>query len=122
MPRRPRIVNGTSFTAAAWAQLLLVPLISGGIILAGFYYTTGDRLNQHEAAIAVIQKAEQKDRETADKRREEIRNEYFTYQQKTNEILSKLDTRLAISETKQETANQTLSKIADQLSKISSFK
>jgi hypothetical protein len=123
MPRR--LNNGSSFTAAAWLQILAVPIVSGAIIITGFYYTTGARLSEHDAAILDIKKTNaselsdaKKDKDEEARSREKTRNEYLTYQQKTNDILGKLDTRLAVSETKQETANQTLQKIADQLSRI----
>ena len=107
------------FNMATLVQVGLIPLITGIIILAGNYYVTGDTLKRHETEIATIQSNTKARTEQEEKEREKIRNEYFSYQQKTNEILGKLDTRLAVSETKQETANQTLSKIADELTRIS---
>lgn len=126
MPRRPQPPNGSSFTAAAWLQILAVPIVSGAIIITGFYYTTGARLSEHDNAILELKKTNvqdgldaKKDKEEESRAREKTRTEYLSYQQKTNDILGKLDTRLAVSETKQETANQTLQKIADQLGRIS---
>ncbi len=47
-----------------------------------------------------------------------VRNEFLANQARTTEILAKMDSRLAVSETKQEAANQTLNKIADELARL----
>lgn len=107
------------FNTATVFQMGLIPIITGIIILSGFYYVTGDTLKRHDTEITSIRNDTKVRTEQEEKEREKIRNEYFSYQQKTNDILGKLDTRLAVSETKQETANQTLSKIADELTRIS---
>ena len=99
-------------------QVAAIPVITGIIILSGFYYVTGNTLTRHDQQLQLLQSAQAKDKEEESKQREKTRAEYMAYQQKNTEILSKLDTRLAISETKQETANQTLAKIADELTKI----
>ena len=114
MPRQ----RDRGFNTATLFQVAAIPVITGCIILIGSYYVTGDTLSRHSKEIEALQTKTQKDREDETKSREKSRTEYLNYQQKTNEILGKLDTRLAISETKQETANQTLSKIADELAKI----
>lgn len=118
MPRRRAShFNLATFTALA----VLLPLLTVGLNIVSDWILKGNKLEENTKAIASIEKRSLTDRAEEQKKREEIRDQYFTYQQKTNEILSKLDTRLAVSETKQEVANQTLSKIVDQLSRISTF-
>ena len=114
-----KIRDNQGFNCATVAQMALIPAVTGLIIMIGNYYTTGDTINRHSKEIETLQSINQKDKKEENDAREKVRSEYLNYQQKTNEILSKLDTRLAVSETKQETANQTLNKIADTLSKIS---
>lgn len=109
------------FNTATIVQVGLIPMLTVGFFSLGFYFTAGDTLRQHDKDIQAIQVDRAKVKATVDENREKDRNTFLIYQQKTNEILSKLDTRLAVSETKQETANQTLAKIADELSKIASM-
>lgn len=116
----PKTVNH-GFNLATVVQVGVIPIITGIIILSGFYYVTGATLARHDNDIATMKQDNKQSKEDEEKSREKVRNEYFSYQQKTNEILGKLDTRLAVSETKQETANQTLSKIADSLARINSL-
>lgn len=107
------------FNTATVVQVGLIPVLTVIFLAIGFYYTAGDTLRLHDTEIREIQKDRKKVLSDITEKRENDRNTFLTYQQKTNEILSKLDTRLAVSETKQEVANQTLAKIADELSKIS---
>ena len=100
---------------ATVVQVGLIPIITGIIILSGFYYVTGATLTRHDKEIELINH----NASAESKARENVRNEYLLSQAKISDNLAKLDTRLAVSETKQETANQTLAKIADQLSRIS---
>lgn len=116
MPRRQ---NHSGFNWATVVQIGAIPIITGVFILSGFYYVTGNTLTRHDQQLQLLQASQAKDKEDESKQREKVRAEYMAYQQKNTEILSKLDTRLAVSETKQETANQTLAKIADELTKIS---
>ena len=115
MPRRRTDNHG--FNTATVVQVGLIPVITGIIILSGFYYVTGATLTRHDKQLDALT-AQSKNEAAA---REAVRNEYLLSQQKINENLGKLDTRLAVSETKQEVANQTLSRIADELSKINSL-
>ena len=115
MPRRRHDNHG--FNLATLLQVGLIPIITGFIILIGFYYVTGATLTRHDKQLDVLTETSQKEA----KAREAVRNEYLTSQQHIVENLGKLDTRLAVSETKQETANQTLSRIADELGKISAI-
>lgn len=115
----PAKKDNHGFNTATVVQVGLIPILTVIIGLTGFYFTTGDTIKRHELEITALQNNNKSRTEQEEKEREKIRSEYFSYQQKTNEILGKLDTRLAVSETKQETANQTLSKIAEELTRIS---
>lgn len=97
------------------------------VTASGFYYVTNYRLNQQDIEISNL-KTEHKattqgvgakiDLEAQS--RTAVRNEFLDNQRKTTEILGKLDSRLAVSETKQEAANQTLTRIADELTRLNS--
>lgn len=114
MARRKRHL----FDAAGLINLAAVPVLSAGLGLVGWYYLTSDTLKRHDDAIKTIQVESREQSAAEAKSREESRKTFLDNQLKTTEILGKLDTRLAVSETKQEVANQTLSKIADQLSRM----
>lgn len=123
MPRRPAHrplidPNRSPFTLGSLLNLGGIPLITAGIMLIGWYFLTSDTLRRHEEQFKAV--SVRTDQEKAD--REKIRNDFVANSQKTTEILGKLDTRLAISETKQETANQTLNKIADELVRLNRSK
>ena len=115
----PRRVNH-GFNLATVAQIGLIPILSVAFYFITTWATTGDRLAQHDTAIRTLIANSQSNKEEEDKAREKTRAEFMSYQQKTTEILGKLDTRLAVSETKQETANQSLQKIVDELARINS--
>ncbi len=106
------------FNTATIVQVLAIPILTVAFYAVGNYFITGNKLAEHDTAIKSLVEAEKHDKEEDAKAREKTRNEFIGYQQKTTEILGKLDTRLAVSETKQETANQTLLKIADELAKF----
>lgn len=113
MPRRS---GRYGFNLATIVQVGLIPLITVVGIMVGFYYTTGDALRRHEIELGDLRKTDDKN----GRAREQIAKQFLEYQQKNNEILGKLDTRLAVSETKQEIANQTLGRIAEELARINS--
>jgi hypothetical protein len=98
-----------------------IPLLTIGFGVLAFYFTTGATLTQHSAAIEKLQIETKTTTDVDLKAKEELRKQFLEAQNKNLEILGKLDTRLAVAETKQETANQTLSKIADELSRITSI-
>ncbi len=117
MPPRPH--NNGGFNTATLFQVGVIPILTSIAVLGGFYYITKDTLARHDKEISTIEVEAKVVHEQENKDREKVRGQYLEYQNKTNEILGKLDTRLAVSETKQETANQTLNKIADELARIS---
>lgn len=98
-----------------------IPILTIGFGLLAFYFTTGDTLKQHSSAIEKLQFDTKTTTEDERKQREQVRKEFLDSQSKNLEILGKLDTRLAVQETKQEAGNQTLAKIADQLARITAF-
>jgi len=105
--RRQEAPPPSVLNAGTVVNVLGIPLISGIIVLSGFYYLTNDTLHRHDDAIKSIQVE-----------RDQSRKQFLDNQVRTTEILGKLDTRLAVAETKQETANQTLSRIADEITKL----
>lgn len=92
-----------------------------------FYSVTNYKLSQYDTEIAKLKTQHEQSGPAVQARldaeatqRTAVRNEFLASQARTAEILSKMDSRLAVSETKQETANQTLNKIADQLQLLNS--
>ena len=108
-----------AFTAGSIMNLLAIPVLSAGLGLVGWYYLTSDTLKRHDDAIKTIQVESKVATEEERKARDDARKTFLDNQLKTTEVLGKLDTRLAVSETKQETANQTLKEIVQELSRIS---
>lgn len=120
MPRQ----KNKQFNSGWLVQLLAIPVMSAGLGLIGWYYLTlsdHDHLVQHDKQILDIQNDRKAVADVEKKDRDEARKAFLDNQLKTADILSKLDVRLAVSETKQEQTNITLNKIADELSRISTM-
>lgn len=118
----------SGFTIGNLVNLGGIPLITAVITISGFYYVTNFRLEANDQAIKTLTtKLEGAGKVLADKtlddtaQREKMRDAFLASQTKTNEGIAKLDTRLAVAEKQQETANAALNKISETLSKISSF-
>lgn len=118
----------SGFTPGNLVNLGAIPLITGLITLVGFYYGTNTTLQKYGEEIKTINsKLEGASKAIADKgaedntQREKIREAFLASQTKTNEGIAKLDTRLAVAEQQQKTANDALTKISETLQKISSF-
>lgn len=118
----------SGFTLGNLVNLGGIPLITAIITISGFYYVTNFKLESYGEQIKVLNnKIELAGKSITDKstddtaQREKIREAFLTSQTKTNEGIAKLDTRLAVAEKQQETANAALSKISETLSKISTL-
>lgn len=118
----------SGFTLGNLVNLGGIPLITAALTFAGFYYGTNYRLETYGEQIKSINlKLEAAGKTISDKttddaaQREKMRDAFLASQTKTNEGIAKLDTRLAVAEKQQETANAALTKISETLSKISSF-
>jgi predicted nucleic acid-binding Zn-ribbon protein len=99
-------------------NLLAIPVLTGIIAVTGFYYITTYRLDEYRADIDKVNKIVAEKASTDDAARNKIRDDLLANQVRTAEGISKLDTRLAVAETNQKTANDTLQKIADTLQRI----
>lgn len=116
MRRRPK----ASPTLFFLLNLFSIPVLSGGIYFVMQWGITGKVLDNHEKAIVKLETETGTTREADSKARSEMANKFLEVQQKQVEALAKLDTRLAVQETKTETTNKTLDKIAEQLSRLTS--
>lgn len=117
MPRARK--QSSVFNAGTVINVASIPLLSGLVVLIGWYFLTNDTLRRHDDAIRSIQTQAKLTAEDEHKDREASRKVFLDNQTKTTEVLSKLETRLSVQETKQEFANQTLTKIADEIAKLS---
>ncbi len=106
------------FNTATLVQIAGIPVLTAGVYFVMQWALTGDTLKRHDDAIKTIQVEAKANIDAEIKAREDARKTFLDNQLKTTEILGKLDTRLAVSETKQETANQTLKEIAQELTRI----
>ncbi len=118
----------SGFTIGNLVNLGGIPLITAVITVSGFYYVTNYRLEQQAESIKTLNlKLESAGKVVTDKaaddtaQREKMRDAFLASQSKTNEGIAKLDTRLAVAEKQQETANAALTKISETLSQISTF-
>lgn len=118
----------SGFTPGNLLNLGAIPIITGIITLIGFYYSTNSTLVRYSDEIKTLNtKIEASGKTITDKsvedtaQREKIRDAFLQSQTRTNEGISKLDTRLAVAEQQQKTANEALAKISETLTKISSF-
>lgn len=137
--RRPSYHVDAEVTASpGWlASIGTVPIfyVLGAIVtLSGFYYVTTEKMRTHEEKIKLLetkfdasgpQMTARIDNEAEARRR--ARDEFLANQKETASVLGQIASRLAVSETKQETTNKsldttnaTLAKIADQLTQINS--
>lgn len=100
-----------SFTWGAIVNLGGIPLITVVLGIVGGYYLLGDTVKRHDNSIKEIVTARDDER----KSREAMRNEFLQSQARLVDVLSKLDTRLAVGEKQQETQGRQLEKINDLL-------
>ncbi len=123
MPKRStyRQPKTTGFSVGSLTNLGAIPVLTAIITVAGWYYVTSYRLNQYAEDLSRVNKAVIEKAEVDDHARAKIRDEFLASQIKTAEGIAKLDTRLAVAETNQKTANDTLGKIADTLQKITTI-
>ncbi len=99
-------------------HLAAIPLISAAVMLVGWYYLTSYRQDETDKTVKSIKAQQTVQTDEDRKEREKLRDKFLDNQLKTNEILGKLDARLAVSETKQESTNQVLNRISDQLQRL----
>jgi len=117
MPRQKKLVEAW-FTRPQLINLFAVPLITVVIGLSGFYFLTKDQLTRHEIELSTIKtNASVAVRDERDER-EKTRKAFMDNQLLVAQVLSKIDTRLSVAETKQDVANQTLNKLVDELSRL----
>lgn len=104
---RPQLVN-----------LLFVPVITVVVGMTGWYFLTNDTLKRHETELGAI-KAQFKENSGEDRKsRDETRKAFMENQLAVANVLSKLESRMSVTEAKQDMANQSLQKIADELTRI----
>lgn len=113
--------HSSGFTLASLTQLAAIPIITGGITLVGFYYSTNSQLARYSDELKAISSSVATKTADDSAQREKIRDSFLQLQAKTNEGIAKLDTRLAVAEAQQATTNQTLVKISDTLERISTM-
>lgn len=121
MPRRVSHQVPSGFSTASLTNLFVIPLLSAAFFGVGWYFVSSYRMNQNDLVVAEIKKTVI-DKTTEDaSARAKIREDFLASQMKTADGIAKLDTRLAVAETNQKVANDTLSKIADTLQKITAM-
>ena len=123
MPRRrvqpkPEL---SGFSLGSLTNLGAIPLLTAIVTLSGFYYVTKDQLVRQGEDIKSVTKTVTEKTNEDSAARQKIRDEFLAAQMKTTDGIAKLDTRLAVAETNQKTANDTLAKIADTLNKIATM-
>lgn len=111
----------SGFTPGNLLNLGAIPILTGIITMVGFYYSTNSDIQKLKEKIEIAGKTISDKTVDDTAQREKIREAFLSSQTKTNEGIAKLDTRLAVAEQQQKTANEALSKISETLQKISSF-
>jgi len=110
--------TGSGYSLGSLTNLGAIPLLTAVFSVAGFYYVTNGTLSRHGDDIIQIKTKVESSVAEDNAARNKIRDEFLASQTKTAEGIGKLDLRLAVAETNQKTANETLSKIADSLNRI----
>ncbi len=119
VPRRrrpPRVSEG--YSIGSLTNLGAIPIITAIFTVGGFYYVTNGTLTRHTEDIVQIKTEIKQATDVDSAQRAKIRDEFLAAQMKTSDGIGKLDTRLAVAETQQKVANDTLSKIAESLNRI----
>ena len=119
MPRRRQPIS--SFTPASLTNFFGIPFLTALFFGTGWYFVSSYRMNQSDATVAEIKKTVIDKTQEDATARAKIRDDFLASQMKTADGIAKLDTRLAVAETNQKIANDTLSKISDTLQKITTF-
>ena len=116
--RRTQSRINSGFSAGSLTNLAAIPIATAVFTMVGFYYITNSTLQRHTEDITAV-KNELKTATIDDNaQRAKIREEFLAAQTKTYEGIGKLDTRLAVAETQQKAANDTLTKIADEIARL----
>lgn len=118
MTRRNPAKHDTGFSIGSLTNLGAIPILTALVTISGFYYVTKDQLERHDEAIKTITKTVTDKTAEDSTARAKIRDDFLASQIKTAEGIAKLDTRLAVAETNQKVANDTLKTIADTLQRI----
>ena len=108
----------SGFSLGSLTNLGAIPILTALFSVGGFYYVTNGTLSRHGDDITQIKTKVEATVVEDTAARNKIRDEFLASQVKTAEGIGKLDLRLAVAETNQKTANDTLSKIADSLNRI----
>lgn len=93
-----------SFSWGSIVNLGGIPLITAVVVLAGTWAVNNSTTSRNEAEIKA-EKAE----------REKMRENFFTSQNRLVDVLSKLESRMSVSEKQQELANRQLEKLNDMI-------
>lgn len=107
-----------SFTWGNILNLGGIPLLTAIAVFVGQWALTGDTVKRHGESIKEIVTSREEER----KQREGMRVEFQASQKQLVDVLSKLETRLAVSEKQQETAGRQIEKIGDFLQRNTSQK
>ena len=92
------------FNAGTLVNVLTIPLLTGGFLFIGWYFTTNQVLTQYAKDIAALQSGREKDKQ-------EFAGKFDTM----NESLNKLNTHAALQDQQAVTMNDTLKQIRDSL-------
>jgi hypothetical protein len=104
--------NGSAINMGTAINVFSIPIITGIITVAGFYYVTKDELQRHEVAIAQTIPGALKDEATA---RETTRNEFLGKFDKLSEGVAGLNTKAALAEERDKIIGDTLVEIRNEL-------
>lgn len=108
------------FNLSSIVQLTFIPAMTAIVVLIGFYFTTSSTLTRYGEDIKTLKGVVDSKVEADIAARNKIREDFLATQLKTADGIAKLDTRLAVAETNQKTQLDTLNRISETLSKISS--
>lgn len=107
--RTPLVEPGRSpFTAGSLMNLFAIPVVSGLIILSGFYYLTKDTLARHDQAIAA---------DTAG--REKLRDEFIANTRETAKGIASLAAHALVQDEQAKQMKDTLGAISTKLDDFS---
>ena len=101
MTKRTKSNNGngsTVFNAGTLVNILTIPILTGAVTFAGFYYTTRDNLARHDVEIATEIKARELAEKDQSEQRAKLSDSLLTYAQKTQEGISGLATHAAVQD------------------------
>jgi seryl-tRNA synthetase len=110
------------WNAGTLINILTIPLLTGGIVAIGFYYTTSTALTQHTQQIQEETKARQTEVKDEAAQRDRLRDTLVTNSQETQKAISSLAATAAVQNEQIKSITGSLDRVVSGLQTLSAAK